>query len=69
MGEQISTSNPEELTASQTPETPQDTDNQDTDTYDNRVYNMWITISNCQSVEIRQYGKPPPTTPPPGSGR
>jgi len=62
-----STSNKEDLTIN--PTTDPEGENQDTETYDKRVYNMWITISNCQNVEIRQYGKPPPTTPPPGSGR
>jgi hypothetical protein len=34
------------------------------------MYNLWINVTNCDSVtmNIRQYGKPPGTTPPPGSG-
>jgi hypothetical protein len=51
---------------SQEPEV--ETQNEETEIYDNRSYNLWISFNNCTitNLHIEQYGKP--VNPPPKGG-
>jgi hypothetical protein len=51
------------------PETPQ-TKEEETDIYDNRVYNMHISFVECkiEHLHIEQYGRPITVPPPPPGG-